>query len=84
MSLELKVSNSLESLVHDLGRQLRGVSGNVFLPQYIVTQTEGMNIWLKQQLALQLCIVANIDFKKPNDLIFKVYQLLGGVYKNTL
>jgi exodeoxyribonuclease V gamma subunit len=84
MSLELKVSNSLESLVNDLARQLRGVSGNVFLPQYIVTQTEGMNIWLKQQLALQLGIVANVDFKKPNDLIFKVYQLLGGVYKNTL
>jgi exodeoxyribonuclease V gamma subunit len=84
MSLELKVSNALESLASDLGRQLNNSAGNVFIPHYIVTQTEGMNIWLKQQLALQLGIVANVDFKKPNDLIFKVYQLLGGIYKTTL
>lgn len=84
MSLELKVSNSLESLVADLGDRLKESTGNVFTPHYLVTQTEGMNIWLKQQLALQLGIVANIDFRKPSDLIFKVYQLLGGVYKDTL
>jgi exodeoxyribonuclease V gamma subunit len=84
MSLELKVSNALESLVADLGERLKSSTGNVFTPHYLVTQTEGMNIWLKQQLALQLGIVANIDFRKPNDLIFKVYQLLGGVYKDTL
>ena len=81
---QLKVSNALESLAVDMGNMLKSAKGNVFTPHYIVTQTDGMNIWLKQQLAQQLGIVANIDFKKPNDLIFKVYQILGGVFVETL
>ncbi len=81
---QLKVSNVLESLADDMGNSLKANTGNVFTPHYIVTQTDGMNIWLRQQLAGQLGIVANIDFRKPNDLILKVYQLLGGVFVETL
>jgi len=84
MSIKLNVSNSLDSLVHDLGEKLRAGIGNVFAPHYIVTQTEGMNVWLKHKLAQQLGIVANIEFRKPADLIFKLYLLLGGHFLDTL
>lgn len=84
MSFQLKVSNALDSLAADMGSLLKDAKGNIFMPHYIVTQTEGMNIWLKQQLAHQLGIAANIDFKKPNELILKIYQLLGGVFIETL
>lgn len=84
MSIKLSVSNSLESLVHDLGNKIGQNKGNVFVPEYIVTQTEGMNIWIKQRLAQQLGIIANIDFRKPNDLIFKLYILLAGPFYTTI
>ena len=57
---------------------------DVFRPIYIVTQTEGMNNWLKQQIAEHLGIAANIQFVKPNQLIHKVYQIIGGQYTETL
>lgn len=84
MSIKLSVSNSLESLVSDLGDKIGGNKGNVFVPEYIVTQTDGMNIWIKQRLAQQLGIIANVDFKKPNDLIFKLYILLEGPFYTTI
>jgi len=84
MSIKLSVSNSLESLVHDLGNKIRLNKGNVFVPEYIVTQTDGMNIWIKQRLARQLGIIANVDFKKPTDLIFKLYILLDGPFYTTI
>ena len=43
-----------------------------FKPVYIVTQTEGMNVWLKTKLAEQLDITANIIFLNPNDLINRI------------
>lgn len=84
MSIKLSVSNSLDSLVNDLGENLKSSRGNVFAPHYIITQTDGMNVWLKHKLAVHLGIVANIDFKKPNDLIFRLYILLGGKFLDTL
>jgi len=84
MSIKLSVSNSLESLVYDLGENLKAGKGNVFVPHYIITQTDGMNVWLKHNLAAHLGIVANVDFKKPNDLIFRLYILLGGKFLDTL
>lgn len=56
----------------------------VFLPHHIVTQTEGMNIWLRQQIAHRYGIAANLGFLKPNDFVFKVYQWLGGGYSASL
>jgi exodeoxyribonuclease V gamma subunit len=82
--LQLIASNSLDELAERLGRNIQRQAVDVFLPHTIVTQTEGMNLWLKQQLASKQGIAANIEFKKPNDLILKVYQILGGSYINTL
>lgn len=83
MSIQLKVSNSLKSLSSNLAEELNRTS-SVFEPVYIVTQTEGMNNWLRLQLAEQLGIAANIQFLKPNDLIHKVYKALNGKYQQSI
>jgi exodeoxyribonuclease V gamma subunit len=49
-----------------------------------VTQTAGMNNWLKMQIASHLGIAANCRFLKPNDLIHQLYYLLGGRYTEIL
>ena len=46
----------------------------------MVTQTEGMNAWLRLQIAEKLGIAANIQFLKPNDIINLIYKNLGGNY----
>lgn len=79
MSIQLKISNSIQSLSDGLCEELK-YSQRVFQPIYIVTQTEGMNNWLKQQIADKLGIAANIQFLKPNDFIHLVFQSLGGQY----
>lgn len=80
MALHLKVSNNLKILARHLSELVKTDTHtkNVFRPVYIVTQTEGINIWLKQRLAQTLGIAANYRFLKPHELISKVYFLLGG------
>lgn len=80
MALYLKVSNSLESLASGLSNNLKQAGDSVFDPHYIVTQTDGMNNWLKLQIAGHLGITANCHFLKPNELIHQLYYLLGGAY----
>ncbi|SFE07647.1 DNA helicase/exodeoxyribonuclease V, gamma subunit [Chitinophaga sp. CF118] len=84
MALYLKVSNSLESLSQGLSLGLHEAQNSVFEPHLIVTQTEGMNNWLKLQIASHLGIAANCRFLKPNDLIHQLYYLLGGRYTEIL
>lgn len=84
MALFLKVSNSLESLSQGLSLSLHESQNSVFEPHLIVTQTEGMNNWLKLQIASHLGIAANCRFLKPNDLIHQLYYLLGGRYTEIL
>ncbi|HVI46720.1 MAG TPA: exodeoxyribonuclease V subunit gamma [Chitinophaga sp.] len=84
MSLYLKVSNSLNSLAAGLSEDLEQAGNGVFQSHYIVTQTEGMNNWLKLQLAHRLGIAANCRFMKPNDLLYHIYMLLGGAYTEVL
>lgn len=83
MSIQLKVSNSLKSLSDQLATELKG-HNSVFEPIYIVTQTDGMNNWLRLQLAQQLGIAANIHFIKPNDAIHKIYKALDGQYQESI
>ncbi|GAB3362996.1 exodeoxyribonuclease V subunit gamma [Arachidicoccus ginsenosidivorans] len=78
MAFQLKASNSLEELAKSLYFDLHEYNGNVFRPYYIVTQTDGMNNWLGTKLAEWQGIAAGIAYLKPNDLIFKIYLLLGG------
>ncbi|PWG78501.1 exodeoxyribonuclease V subunit gamma [Pararcticibacter amylolyticus] len=84
MALYLQVSNSLSQLAKRLCTNLQSQSNEVFQPYYIITQTEGMNNWLKIQMAECMGIAANYRFLKPNDIIFEVYQLLGGKYSRTM
>ncbi|GGH59603.1 exodeoxyribonuclease V gamma subunit [Filimonas zeae] len=84
MALFVKVSNSLERLSQQLSHTLQQSQTGVFEPYTIVTQTEGMNNWLRQQLAAQMGIAANCRFVKPNDLIYNVYYLLGGSHSEIL
>lgn len=79
MPIQLGISNALKSLVDQLAEQLSQQT-SVFQPVYIVTQTAGMNIWLKQQLAQKLGIAANIQFLKPNDAIHLLFKKLSGKY----
>lgn len=83
MSIHLKVSNSLQSLSEELSKEIRNTT-SVFRPIYVVTQTEGMNRWLKLQLAHQIGISANIEFLKPNDIIHLAYRHLGGKFNNSI
>lgn len=84
MALYLKVSNSLESLARVLSQELQDAGNSVFEPHLIVTQTEGMNNWLKMQIAEHHGIAANCRFLKPNDLIHQLYFLLGGEFTELL
>ena len=74
MSINLNVSNSLQPLSGLLAADLESNDQNPFVKQWVVTQTEGMNSWLKQTIAKQNGIAANIYFCKPNDIITEIYR----------
>ncbi|EOR95814.1 Exodeoxyribonuclease V gamma chain [Arcticibacter svalbardensis MN12-7] len=78
MALHLQVSNSLAQLAKRLCVQLKHQEQGVFQPHIIVTQTDGMNNWLKLQFAEHMGIAANYHFFKPSDIINQIYYLLGG------
>lgn len=84
MGLRLNVSNSLQQLVDELTLKLSTPLPSIFHPHYIVTQTDGMNNWLKIEIADRLGVAANLHFLKPNDLITQIYYLLDGPYDQVL
>lgn len=78
MGLFLKVSNSLTKLAESLCFELQQQRSGVFQPYIIVTQTDGMNNWLKLSFAENMGIAANYQIYKPSDLINQIYYILGG------
>ncbi len=84
LQLFIKGSNSLDLLADKIAEDIQRRKPGVFQPVYIVTQTEGMQSWLKMQLAQKNGIAANIVFLKPNELINKIYKASGGKYEVTL
>jgi len=84
MSFRLYASYSLEALAHRLSLNLVREPAGVFQPYYLVTQTAGMNNWLKSQLAKELGIAANLRFLKPNELIAEFYRDFGGSARQVL
>ena len=62
MALSIFSSNDVLSLKNTIGARIKKqvLTMDPFKPVYIVTQTEGMNVWLKTKLAEQLDITANI------------------------
>ena len=81
MATQLYVSNDLHSLSLQLAQDLRVRQVGVFASQHIVTQTEGIDNWLKNQLAQQLGITANCSFLTPNDIVSQLYFWLLGPQK---
>ena len=84
MSIQLYVSNSLPRLAKQLSSDLVAGHTSVFVPQQLVTQTEGMNNWLTYQIAAQVGITANCTFNKPNDIVAQIYYWIGGKIKPLL
>jgi exodeoxyribonuclease V gamma subunit len=74
MRIYLNVSNSLQPLSLRLANDLNANIQDPFVKQWVVTQTEGMNSWLKQSIAKEYGIAANINFCKPNDIIAEIYR----------
>ena len=84
MALFLKASHSLQTLAGALVQTVHESSRGVFSPDFIVTQTEGMNNYLRLQLAEQTGISANCKYIRPNDLIDKLYWTLDGRHTEVL
>lgn len=84
MAFYLQVSNSLKDLADQLSAEIQHRPKSVFDRVPIVTQTEGMNSWLKIQIADKQGIAANIQFLKPNELINQIFYRLGGKYTGSL
>ncbi|MWN32352.1 MULTISPECIES: exodeoxyribonuclease V subunit gamma [unclassified Gilliamella] len=64
----------LKSLVSELMR--RQPLEDVFTPDIVMVQSQGMSQWLQIALADDLGIVANVDFLFPTQFIWQLYQTL--------
>jgi exodeoxyribonuclease V gamma subunit len=86
MSLHLTVSDSLHTLAQKLHERFAETHLPVFQPRLLVTQTVGMNNWLKIQIATynKEQIAANLFFLSPADVLHKVYAALGGSFPEKL
>ncbi|QES88175.1 exodeoxyribonuclease V subunit gamma [Rhizosphaericola mali] len=84
MGLTFQISNSIQSLSENLTDHLKNSKRSLFTPDVIVAQTEGMHIWLKEQIAQKNGIASNLKFLQPNNVILLVYKLLGGKFKKDL
>ncbi|NUF28291.1 exodeoxyribonuclease V subunit gamma [Gilliamella sp. ESL0254] len=64
----------LKSIVSELMR--RQPLEDVFTPDIVMVQSQGMAQWLQIALADELGIVANVDFLFPTQFIWQLYQTL--------
>ncbi|HRP90905.1 MAG TPA: exodeoxyribonuclease V subunit gamma [Edaphocola sp.] len=76
MSLSLNISNSINELVNQIVPEINKKRPHVFVPFYIVTQTNGMNEWLKTQIAEKVGIAINIEFVKPGHIVSLSYNII--------
>jgi len=65
-------SNKLEDLVQILPKLLSLSSENILQAQTIITESQGMEHWLKLQLAKQQGIYMNINFKMPSSYLWDI------------
>ena len=78
MALKIFISTSIEQLLSSLTDQLPEDNQSVFVPHRIVTQTNGMDNWLKFRLADKLGIAANIKYLRPTNIVSQLFYLTGG------
>jgi exodeoxyribonuclease V gamma subunit len=74
MGMELRVASSLQILATELITDLGNEKPAVFSKQCVVTQTEGVNNWLKYELAQTVGIAANLQFLGINDILLLLYH----------
>ncbi|MBM3176834.1 MAG: exodeoxyribonuclease V subunit gamma [Bacteroidetes bacterium] len=84
MALGFYVSDDLSALARKLSGQMNLTRQDAFTRQFIVTQTEGMNNWLKVQVAEYLGIAANVVFPKPNDVVLTIRGVLSSAVRPAL
>lgn len=71
-------SNRLESLCQTLAENIQKPEHGVFWKDVIITQTAGMNAWLKTELAQRNSVFANFEFQNQDGFFSGVYKLLFG------
>lgn len=72
------ISNSLEKLCRKLSESVTGNEGDIFAREAIITQTAGMNAWLKRELTSINGSVANLSFMNQDRIFTALYELLTG------
>jgi exodeoxyribonuclease V gamma subunit len=73
-SLKLVASNRVELLAQELRDFLATSVQNPLESEVVIVQSKGMATWLKQTLASQQGICANIDFIYPRDFISRIFK----------
>ena len=84
MPIHLNVSNDISVLAARLTARVGGQHRDPFQSEWVVTQTAGMNDWLKQRFATDLGIAANIRFCTPDDVVSQVRYWLQPAGKQPL
>jgi len=69
----------LKSLVSELMR--RDPLEQVFTPDMVIVQSQGMAQWLQIELANDLGILANVDFPFPSQFIWQIYQIFYQIHR---
>ena len=72
----LYTSNRLESLCQTLAENIRRSEHGVFGKEVIITQSAGMNAWLKTELAQRNGVFSNFAFENQDGFFSEIYQLL--------
>ena len=70
----------LEYLAGKLAKSIKEAKGSVFGKTLLVTQSAGMNAWLKNKLAIENRVFANFEFLNQEKLFAGVYRALFGEY----
>ena len=70
-------SNSLYNLVDSLAEIIRDHKKDPLERYEVVVQSEGMKVWLKQQLSKRLGVFASFEFIAPTDYLYRLSSQLS-------
>ncbi|GAA4074525.1 exodeoxyribonuclease V subunit gamma [Flavobacterium cheonanense] len=76
MSIKIYTSSSVETLAKEFGN-LYINQENIFNPMLVIVGANATKDWLKETIAKDKGIVANISFSNPNDCIVVLSKILG-------
>ena len=69
-------SNRMESLCKTLADNIKNSRQAIFNKEIIITQSAGMNAWLKTELAQRNGVFANFEFQNQDGFLAEMYQML--------